>query len=196
MADTFQDYLGALKSIYGVAASVGLIIPCAAFFANLAPPLLPGCFVLVDALAAATLLSMYHYSPRRPSRKRTALPPRVRIALWAFCGATLLLVIYVGFLSFFTVQEGGERFQIGFYKATWSLTAEGMRVKRVHPLSTPREWMMNDALFDDDGPSKLWKQWSRYLTFSLMFVVLSGAFMLWTAGWGLLAKEHRAADGG
>ena len=186
---TFKQYIHSLKSIYGLVGSVAVIVPAFAYFSELAPPLMPASVTLVSALAAAALVAVYQYKPG-PQARRSRMSRGTIQGLQALGIATVLLVVYVGFLSFFTVSEGGERFQIGFYRATWSLTQEGVRVKTLHAHDTPWQWMMNDGLFTEDGPEKLWEQWTRYLTFLLMFIDFAGILFFWSAGWGLLAREN------
>lgn len=189
MEPSFDQYLKSLKSISGIAGSTGVLIPAVAVFTDLFPPLVPSLVVFVSALAAATLITVFQNRPAQSVRARRFGLHTYRPS-HAFIAAAILILAYAGMIVFFTVPEAGERFQIGFYKMDWSLTDEGFSVKTAHPEQSPKQWMMNDGLFSDDGPERLWEQWSRYLTFAMMFVVFTTAVLLWTAGWALLAKEH------
>lgn len=184
----FERYTTALKLFAGVAGSVGTLVPAASFFTDLAPPFLPLSALIVAAVSAATLIIVFLRVPRSPSpADRSRLLSRSTRRLVA---ALVLITLYGGLLNFCTVEAGGERFQIGFYKFSFGLTAEGKEVKALHPADTPWQWMMNDGLFTDDGPAKIWEQWSRFASFSLMFVVLLGGCSLWSSGWGTLSAMH------
>lgn len=155
VAEIFGRYAGVLKSFTVVGGSVGTLVPAAAFFSNLAPPFLPLSAVVVAAVSAATLIIVFlRGQPVRMSR--TAHSQRLGQATRRLAIALALITVYGGLLNWCTVEESGERFQIGFYKFDLGLTAEGREVKALHPAETPRQWIMNDGLFTEDGPAKIW----------------------------------------
>jgi hypothetical protein len=176
------------------------MLPALAYFTDLAPPLLPSSVLLTQSMAVGTLAASYYIEPRSAAnRPRNGVPPLVRRGITALASGVVLLGMYAVLLAAWTVSDGTHRYQIGFGTMGWSLTEEGLKVKAAHPSSGPWIWMMNDALFTETGPQKLWKPWTIYLSFAVMFAVFTGAFTSWTHGWAMLAKQRsrdlRAAAG-
>lgn len=192
----FGDYLRSLRSIQGLVASLGILIPAAAtFLSTLTPPPHLATAPIVAALAVATLVGTYYYTPGGRKKRKKGLPLLVRRGLIAILLSVVLFALYLPLLNHLTVQSSkGKRYQIGFYTADFGLTAEGREVKAKDGDKTPYEWMMNDALFSDSGPRKLWEWWAITLSFLICFFVFAATFVIWTHGWALLAKQ-RALSG-
>lgn len=186
---TFAKYLSEFKSIMGVLASIGILVPAFSYFTTYPPPFLYGSSILVTAFAGATVIITYYFSPR--TRVGGRLPPLVSLAKKMLIISVVLLVLYLVFLRLSTVVSPGNtaRFQIGFDKFEWSLTDEGKKVKAENPNATTQDWMLDDALFRPGGADVLWQSWTIYLSGILMVLIFIFTFVLWTFGWALLAKQ-------
>lgn len=188
----FSTYLKALKSVYGIVGSVGVLVPAIAAFMSTYPP--PPRLVtapLTAALAGAALIATYYYPTKTPSRN-AALPPLVKRALIALGCSVFLLIVYIRVIGLLTVAtvDGLERFQIGFYTAEWGLTTDGLAAKKTDPEGTPYAWLRDDGLLSSQGPSKLWKWWAIDLSALTTFALFALSFVVWSHGWALLAKQR------
>ena len=160
---------------------LGVLAPLFAYLLDLAPPLFPWSWAVASAGAATMMVTTSSYA----AGESMAVSRRGIVCV----AVALLIALFYGvMLSVFTVAESDARFQIGFHKASWSLTREGALVKAMHPDDSPGQWMMNDALFSKDGPAKLWHQWSINSTFLLMAGALAAAAVLWAYGWTQLTR--------
>jgi hypothetical protein len=192
---SFREYLSGFKFAKSIVAGIGVLLPGLSYFTSYPPPLLDETAILTSALAALTVIITYYYNPQGPSDSGHGLPPLVKLARKALLFSLILLVLYLLLLPLCTVVAPGtrNRFQIGFGKASWSLTDEGKRVKAQHPNETVQDWMEDDALFRPGGPDVIWKTWTISLFGVVMIVTFILAFILWTFVWSLLAKQ-RAID--
>lgn len=189
---SFKKYLEAFNSIKGLGASVGVLLPGFVFFTKYAPPLFPGITLLTTAFATATIIITYYYSlPAQRSSHSQRLPPVLKMALKALIASIVLLIFYLVLLDLCTVLVPAttKRMQIGFDRFDWSLTAYGKQVKAEKPLATPQQWLWDEA-FGTDAPKLIWTSWSIYLSGIGMLVVFMFAFVLWTFGWSLIAKQR------
>jgi hypothetical protein len=194
--EDFSTYIKALKSIYGVIGSVGVLVPAmAAFMSTYPPPPRSVTAPLTAALAGAALIATYYY-PSKPPSERTTLPPLVKRALIALCCSVFLLIVYIRVIGLLTVAtlDGLERFQIGFYTAEWGLTSEGLNVRTADPEGTPYAWLRDDGLLSSQGPSELWKWWAIDLSALTAFILFALSFVVWSHGWALLAKQRTLED--
>jgi hypothetical protein len=190
-----QKYLESFKSIKGLGASVGVLLPGFVYFTNYAPPYFPGIALLTAAFATATILITYYYSPAQVHGPSDTLPPMVRMATRVFIVSVLLLLAYTVLLYLCTVPIPGttQRIQIGFYNFDWSLTRYGGHVKAANPVATPANWL-SDESWSTDAPAKIWSSWAIHLSGILMTVVFIFTFVLWTFGWSLIAKQKAISD--
>jgi hypothetical protein len=192
----FKKYLAAFGSIKGLGASVGVLLPGFVYFTKYPPPLFPGFTLLTTAFATATIGITYYYSlPSQTSSPSQRLPPILRMALKAFIASIVLLILYLILLDLCTVLIPGttQRIQIGFDKFDWSLTAYGKQVKASKPFATPQQWLWDES-YATDAPKLLWTSWTIYLSGILMIVDFMFAFVLWTFGWSLIAKQKAIGE--
>jgi hypothetical protein len=186
---TFNNYLSAFKSISGLLASVGVLIPGFAYFTKYAPPF-GEIALLAAALATATIFITYYYTPKTSNSPDSRLPPLVKSAIKAFIAAIFLLLLYLVLLDLCTVLIPGtdKRVQIGFDKFDWSLTDHGKQVKAEKPIALPQEWL-SDESFRKDVAKLYWQPWSIYLAGIALILIFIFAFVLWAFGWSLIAKQ-------
>jgi len=186
---TFKNYLSALKSINGILAVIGVLIPAFSIFTNYSPPFFKGASLLTTAIAAIIIIVGFFYDPS--PKKNTGLPHLVRLSLKIFVIFLALLIVYFVLFDLCTVEtpDGAERFQIGFGKYDWGLTNKGLEIKAKFPDKTIQDWMMYGAWFRSGGPNVLWKTWTVYLSGIIIILVFVLTFVLWTFGWTLLAKQ-------
>lgn len=193
-APTMQQYLKSLKSLTGLLVSAGVLVPALAYFTILSPPLLQESSLFTAAIAVATLLAVFQYRFRNEHlTAREGFSPLSRRAVHLLLGALATFIGYILLLRISTVvdPQGQQRWQIGFYKLQWSLTAAGREKAPELPIE---DWMLSGAYFRDGGPEVLWTPFSIYLAGILLILLFTTTFVLWTAGWGLLAKQHAYAS--
>jgi hypothetical protein len=186
----FQKYLDGFKSIKGVGAGIGVLVPGFVYFTKYAPPYFPGITLLTTAFATATVVITYYYSPSLVKSSTHTLPPILKKAIKAFVVSILLLLVYTILLDLCTVLVPGttQRMQIGFAKFDWSLTTYGQQVKAAKPFATPQKWLWDES-FATDAPKFIWSSWAIHLSGILMTIVFMFAFVLWTFAWSLIAKQ-------
>ena len=187
---TFKNYLSAFKSITGILAGIGVLIPAFSIFTNYSPSFFKGASLLTAAIAAIIIIVGFYYEPS-PKKKNTRLPHLVRLSLKIFVIFLALLIVYFVLFDLCTVEtpDGAERFQIGFGKYDWGLTNKGLEVKAKFPDNPPQYWLMYGAWFRSGGPNVLWKTWTIYLSGIMITLVFVLTFVLWTFGWTLLSKQ-------
>jgi len=192
---TTREYLTALKSLHGISAGIGLLVPGVSFFTKMDPPLLSGAGLVTAGLGAASIVSAYHYAPRERTSS-SAFPLFTRIARRMFFLSLLSLLMYLLLLRWCTVTDprGENRFQTGFGIADWSLTADGLKLKQEYPGVTRIDLMLLKGAFRDGGPELIWSSWSIYTSGILMTVAYLSTFMLWVFAWSLLAKQRAISD--
>lgn len=183
------DYLAAFKSFRGILGSVGVLIPGFSYFTSYAPPFLDWSSLLAAACAAAIIIITYYWPLLDEAGQR--LPSAVRLARNVFVASVFLLIVYMILLRLCTVVDptGNSRFQIGFGRMDWSLTADGQAWKAEHPTQTAEEWMLSAGAFKPGGPELIWKTWTVYTSGILMVLIFVSAFALWNLCWSLLAKQ-------
>jgi hypothetical protein len=191
---SFKKYLSAFNSIKGLLASVGVLLPGFAYFTKYAPPL-GEITLLTAAFATATILITHYYNPTQSNHPHQRLPPLIKKALIALIAAIILLALYVILLDLCTVKKSNtnNRIQIGFGKSDWSLTEYGRQVKAEDPGKTPQDWLLDES-FKAGVAKRFWSAWSIYLSGTLLVAVFIFAFVSWTFGWSLIAKQ-KAIDG-
>ena len=192
---TFTEYFDSLKSVTGLLVGVGVLVPAVSYFTLFTPPMLEASSLFTAAIAVATIVAVFHYRFRAGDVKAArGLPRLVRRALQMLSVATFTFLCYLLLLRFTTVVDprGESRFQVGFHKAKWSLTEVG----RAKPVDmTLQDWMLSGAYFREGGPEVLWTSASIYAAGALGIALFTTTFILWTAGWALLAKQHAYTRG-
>src|ERR1043166_5412978 len=188
--DGFQKYLDSFKSIKGLGAGIGVLVPGFTYFTKYAPPYFPGITLLTAAVATATVVITYYYSPSLVRGSPHTLPPLLKTAIKVFVISILLLLLFTILLDLCTVVVPGttQRMQIGFGELDWSLTPYGQHVKATRPLATPQQWLWDES-FSTNAPKLIWIWWTIHLSGILITLVFMFAFVLWTFGWSLIAKQ-------
>jgi energy-coupling factor transporter transmembrane protein EcfT len=179
----FKDYVDSLKSLYGLAGGIGVLIPGATYFSKYPPPLLPAISLFTAMIALATFFLAYLIDFKANKTKK--------ILLLSFAASILILISYFVLFGLTTIQDpqGKRVYQIGFHKCDWSLTQEGKSVKSLYPMKTIEEWMLQDALFKRGGPEILWKKWTIETAGVVLAVLFLFSFVLWVFAWGIVAKS-------
>lgn len=187
---TFERYLHGFKSVSGVLASVGTLIPAIAYFTKYSPPFLRESSLLTSAIAGAVVIFAYYYTPKKRASSGTA--PLVNLARKLLIIAFALFVVYLVFLRICTVldpREGKQRFQVGFDRYEWSLSEEGKKLNTAYPNVSKREFMLLGRAYSDERIEVLWKPWTVYLAGVLTILMFVFPFVLWNFGWALIAKQ-------
>ena len=84
-----------LKSFYGVAASIGVIVPGFSFFNNYAPPLFKGIAIVVSALSVAVIVALANKNNEKKSLDTVAKQQTSR-SIKLLTGSFVLL-LFAGF---------------------------------------------------------------------------------------------------
>jgi len=187
-----KRYISAFKWVNGILTGIGVAIPAFSFFTLFAPPFFESSSLFTAAIATAVVILTYFYEPQvnPPDTKRKKL---VRLARNSLISAVVLLVVYMIMLKVCTVVDPPEqpqtRYQIGFWNFDWSLNADGVYLKQIHPNATPWELMDYGVAFSPDGTAKIWKFWAILVAGVSMIIIFLLTFVLWALGWSLLAKR-------
>jgi amino acid transporter len=171
------------KSLSWFAGFTGAAVPAfSSFFQKLIPPDYPWIGYLIAGIAAATLAGVAAASPKTASR-----------GLWFIGASVVVLIAYLTALNLWTVpdlQGKDVRYQIGFRTATWSLTNAGRLDLEKQPAATPEDLMLTEAAYHPGGPTIIWSAWSIVATGLLSLVLYLAGFVLWTAGFAVLARSQ------
>ncbi len=189
----WNKYLNGFTIISGLLTSIGVIIPAFSYWGLYYPPLIKAS-ALITAIAGFVVIVIYFYRTPEDTSATERLPPLIKQAVVALFLSVVLLIGYLALFDICTVADptGQELYQIGFGKSEWGLTDEGKRVKAKYPNSTAQDWMTDGALFKSDGPKVIWTTWSIVLFGIILTIFFLGAFVLWTLGWALIAKQFAA----
>jgi hypothetical protein len=168
----------------------GIGVPGYQFFTSFPPPLFPGISLITAGLSSAILFIVLAWRPKA-DRRSAAMPRVVHVAGRYIGSAVLLLVFYVLLFGFTTIgAPSGKRLQIGFGRATWSLTDAGRDWVKTQPTITVVQMVTNEAAFEQDRIGILWTTWSINLAGALLILLFVLCFASWTTGFALLVK-HR-----
>lgn len=188
---TFRDYLSAFKSFRGLLAGIGTLVPGIGYLVALDPPSPLAVGSIASALSLATVLLVYYFKPRGARRRFTA---PTRAALRCFVVSLGTLVLYLLLLDTTTLvdPQNHDRFQIGFGRTDWTLTAVGKGWKQTHPDQAPLDWMMSCG-FEAGRGERIWKPWTITTAGCLLLVSFVGMTVAWTGGWAVLARQFAAS---
>lgn len=161
--------------------------PCTgvAFFNSYAPPVFEASSLLTGGAGIAIILFIL----TSRSKKRTSA---TRPLYFIFIGL-LLVVIYGLARDYYTVSPpptwNGNRIQIGFYLSQWSMTEKAIDYLVKDPGITPERLMLVFGAYEEHGVEKIWKPWSVISAGSILIILFSAGFLLWTTGFAQLAKS-------
>src|SRR4051794_8972435 len=112
-----------LKSFYGLAASIGVLLPGYTFFTSNSPPLFKGISIITSALSIAVLVIIANSQSSSKHLKKIRAQKN-RNAWLSLIGAFIILLLYLLMLDYTTVINfsSGVRWQVGFNTQVWSLT--------------------------------------------------------------------------
>ncbi len=115
------------NSLRWFAAASGAVVPASTYFTSNVPPLFPEICIITSALSLAIIYTVSTYRPKQKWSATGTMPTLVRWANIFLAFAIFLLVVQVLLLRFTTVPDPqlGQKFQVGFGTATWSLTSRG-----------------------------------------------------------------------
>lgn len=182
----FDGRIGILKAFCATIGLMGSIIPGYAYFSNFAPPNFRELTLLTGGLALVALVATFMLkNVQRMLRKSVA-----RIFAGFIC-----LIVYGAMLDFTTVDappayQSDTRFQVGFGLAEWSLTSEALATVESQNLETKELVMLSiQGYTDPDAVRLAWKWWSILLAQTILIVLFTIGFLLWTHGFALLAMS-------
>jgi len=174
----------------GAASGVG--VPAFTFFSSFPPPLFPSVSLISAALSGAIFVTALAWRPKEDGPDQT-LPRIVKQGKWFLFLSIPLLIAYILLLQFTTVPiptKPSTRLQIGFGMFDWTLTETARDWKSSTPSLTVTRIIKNEAAFTQDRIAILWRTWSVYLAGFLLIVLYFSAFVTWTSGFALFAKQR------
>jgi len=172
-----------LAALAWLGGSAGLAIPAASsFFKAYVPPLFPPIGFTVAPVGAAIILAVW----------LTSGAVKLRRAIVLIATGVVLISAYLLLLSAWTVvdpQTTDHRYQIGFRKWQPGLTDVGLSELQDHRDERVEDWMLNETAYSDDGPAKIWKEWTILTAGSALLAAYLLGFVSWAVGFALLAKQ-------
>jgi hypothetical protein len=170
-----------LKSLYGLTASLGVVVPGYAFFTSYAPPIFKGITLITSAVCVAFLV--YTLNLRKSTLK---ISKGIRLIIISF----VVLLLYLFLFSYTTVKVDNESaLQAGFGNSRWSLTPSA--IKMIESGNCPRTdnaTLLTCAGFDEDNIPLIWKKWTINFAGLILIIVFTASSILWTVGWGKIAN--------
>ena len=175
-------------------AASGAGVPAFTFFSSFPPPLFPSVSLISAALSGAILFIALIWKPKAERQDQT-LPRILKQGMRVLILSVLLLIVYILLLQFTTVPvpiptQPSTRLQIGFGMSDWTLTGAGRDWKSSNSSLTVEQMIRNEAAFTQDRIGILWQTWSIYLAGFLLIAFYFLAFIAWTSGFALLAKQR------
>lgn len=183
---TQRQLPGALKSIHGLLASAGTLLPALGFFMAWAPPFLQGWSLLLTPLAMAIVIVTFPYQGPEEHLPKACQTIRRR-AMLALLAACTFLILYTRALDCWTVvvPHHQVRIQIGFGLLHQGLTPCGQGSLDASQGQADALTLLSGGLFQ---ASKVWKRWTISTAGTGLALLFGGGFFLWVYGWTLLAK--------
>ena len=181
-----KEFISKLKTFYGFAGSISVILPGLSFFFMYSPPLFDEISILVSALAVAFLWWGYK------SGKETEPETVTKKALYYIVGGFALTILYLVLLDTTSLTIGNSKetshYQIGYGMAKWSLTPAALHLSQTEPCGQSKLELLRCKGATKEHVYALWKKWTINLFGILNILLFSCASLLWAFGWGRLMK--------
>lgn len=181
-----KEFINKLKSFYGLAGSLSVILPGAAFFFMYSPPLFDEISILVSALAVAFLWAGNKIKDERENDSIT------RESLYYIVGGFLLSIAYLILLDQTSVTIGNSKktnhYQIGYGIAKWSITKRAQDLSKISPCGNSKLELLRCTGATRENVYILWRKWTINLFGITNILLFSTASFLWAFGWGKLMK--------
>ena len=187
-----------LKSFYGIAASIGVIIPGFSFFNNYAPPLFKGIAIVVSSLSVAVIVVIANKESAKNNLKSIAkhfTSHAIKFLSVSFV-LTLLYLFLIDFTTIVPVDFQEERWQVGFDLQPWSLTPVANQLMKDNACNQNKETLLSCATVEKESVQLLWTRLSIYGAGLLLIILFTAASLCWSAGWTFLAKAHLIPSAG
>lgn len=181
-----------LKSFYGIAASIGVIIPGFSFFNNYAPPLFTGIAILTVALSVAVIVIIVNNDDQIKSTK-TVVKKHTSKSIKFLASSFVLILMYLMLMDFTTIVPEDfpeERWQVGFDMEQWSLTPLANSMLLDNSCNQNKEALLSCASVQKENVFLIWTKLSVYSAGLILILIFTTASLLWSAGWTYLAKLH------
>ncbi len=181
-----------LKSFYGIAASIGVIVPGFSFFNNFAPPLFKGIAIIVSALSVAVIVIIANKDDGRKS-VNTIIKQFTGRAMKLLSVSFVLILLYLFLIDFTTIvpeEFPEERWQVGFDLQSSGLTPLALELMKDNSCNQNKQTLLSCAGIQKESVGLLWTRVSVYCAGLLLIVLFTIASLCWSAGWTFLAKAH------
>lgn len=181
-----------LKSFYGIAASIGVIIPGFSFFNNYAPPLFKGIAIVVSSLSVAVIVVIANKDSAKKNLNAVAKQFNSH-AIKLLSVSFVFTVLYLFLIDFTTIVPEDfkeERWQVGFDLQPWSLTPLANQLMKDNSCNQNKETLLSCAAVQKENVQFLWTRPSIYGAGLLLIILFTATSLCWSAGWTFLAKAH------
>ena len=187
-----KDFLRKLKSFYGLAGSLAILLPGFSFFIDYSPPLFDKINILTTALAAAFLWVGYRY-PRMAFGNTNEDKALLRISLKLLVVAFLFIVFYLFFLDYTTayIQPIDIRFQIGFNCVDWTLEEKAIQMIEEGECERSKIALIRCVTALHENIPKIWKQWTIYTAGLINLLTFNLFAIIWAYSWGILISTEK-----
>lgn len=175
-----------LKALAALAGGAAALIPGSGYFIGVVPPLFEASALLTSGVAVAIVVAV---ALRRPRPRADASR-----ALAAMLLALALVVVYGLGSRYWTVGPPpgyeGQRIQVGFHLAEWSLTPQAREQLEKNRNTTAEELML---ILGGYGPGlpveRIWTTWSVIASGLALVAAYCASFILWAYGFALLGRS-------
>lgn len=185
MSSELTNVKETLKSFYGLVGLLSTFIPGLSFFSSYVPVFFPAISIITSALALVVFV--FSSTKDRPTRWQSKT---------YFIISCLLILTYIALIQFTTVEfneNNGDknRYQIGFYKYSFSLTEEGDEGFRQNPDYSIKEILRRKSGQMDERIDLIWKKEYVVGAGLLSIIVFTLASLSWVTGFVLLARSTK-----
>jgi hypothetical protein len=184
-----EEFIKRLKSFYGFAGSISVLLPGTTFFLGYSPPLFDMISILSSALSAAFLWAGFK------SKTASGAPSEIKISLIYISVGFILTIAYLILLDETTIVVSNStdttRYQIGYDVAKWSITEKAyliMNMPTPNPCGNSKIELLRCLGATNENVYLLWRKWTIYLFGTLNILVFVFSTVFWSFGFGKLMK--------
>lgn len=181
-----KEFINKLKTFYGLAGSISVVLPGLSFFFLYSPPLFDQISILVSALAVAFLWMGFK------TGKETETDLILKKALQYIVGGFILTIFYLVLLDATSIAIGNSKqtthYQIGYGMSKWSMTPDGLSLSQIKPCGQSKLELLRCKGATKEHVYDLWKKWTINFFGVVNILLFSCASLFWAFGWGKLMK--------
>lgn len=189
--NNLQEFTNRLKSIYGLASSLAVIIPGILFFADYSPPLFgTGIWILVTSLSIFLIIIFLNQNINNKNKV-------IQRSILCIVLSLILFSVYFVLFDFSTATIASDNqkevYQVGFGTFDWTLTKYGIDSKNRWEARKQTPITNTELVKTKPGKeniTKLWKSWSYYSAGFLLIIIYILSVLFWIYGWCYIANTQ------